>query len=296
MSKKSQPSPLKSFIAGGVGGICSVLSCQPFDTVKVRMQNQAGTALYKNARDCVVKTVKAEGPLALYKGMALPIVGVAPVFAIEFLGYSHGKMLQGNKDLSILQHGLAGSLGGLYMSVIIAPAERIKCLLQIQTTGKGQYSGPLDVIKQLYKEGGIRNITRGTAVTALRDVPAAGCYFGSYEGMKRFLRTDNNSDGPDRELTTSDILLAGGSAGIAYWIWAIGPDVIKTKLQTAPARMYPKGVRSVVPMLLRTEGLKGFLKGSGPAMLRAFPAHACCFTGYEVVLKVMDYIAPIPVY
>jgi len=295
MSKKAEPGPLRSFIAGGVGGVCTVASGQPFDTVKVRMQNQTGTALYKNAMDCTIKTVKTEGPLALYKGMAAPIVGVVPIFAINFLGYSHGKALQGNENLSVFQHGLAGSLGGLYMSVLIAPGERIKCLLQIQTTGAKQYSGPLDVINQLYKEGGIRSIMRGTAATALRDVPASGCYFGCYEAMKAFFRTDRNG-GPDRELTYLDILLAGGSAGIANWVWAIAPDVVKTRLQTAPAGMYPNGVRSVIPELFRTEGPKGFFKGFGPVALRAFPANACCLLGYEAALQIMEKVVPLQEY
>ena len=56
--------------------------------------------------------------------------------------------------------------------------------------------------------------------------------------------------GPDRELTYFDILIAGGAAGIANWVWAIAPDVVKTRLQTAPAGMYPNGVRSVIPELV----------------------------------------------
>ena len=39
---------------------------------------------------------------------------------------------------------------------------------QIQTTGKAQYSGPMDVIKQTYRASGIRGIMRGTAITAVR--------------------------------------------------------------------------------------------------------------------------------
>lgn len=34
--------------------------------------------------------------------------------------------------------------------------------------GTPHYDGPLDVVKKLYKEGGIRSIYRGTAATLLR--------------------------------------------------------------------------------------------------------------------------------
>ena len=39
---------------------------------------------------------------------------------------------------------------------------------QIQTTGKAKYSGPMDVIKQTYRESGLRGIMRGTVITAVR--------------------------------------------------------------------------------------------------------------------------------
>ena len=42
---------------------------------------------------------------------------------------------------------------------------------QVQSMDKAapiKYKGPLDVVKQLYREGGIRSIYRGTAATLLR--------------------------------------------------------------------------------------------------------------------------------
>lgn len=51
-----------------------------------------------------------------------------------------------------------------------APGERIKCLLQIQQGGTAppQYNGMADCAKKLYKQGGIRNIYKGTFATLLR--------------------------------------------------------------------------------------------------------------------------------
>ena len=41
-----------------------------------------------------------------------------------------------------------------------------------------------DCAKQLFREGGIRNVYKGTVLTLMRDVPASGCYFGIYEVLK----------------------------------------------------------------------------------------------------------------
>lgn len=43
---------------------------------------------------------------------------------------------------------------------------------QIQaTTGKVTYSGPMDCVKQLYRQSGIRGIYKGTALTLMRGAP-----------------------------------------------------------------------------------------------------------------------------
>jgi len=105
-------------------------------------------------------------------GMGAPLSGVAPIFAISFFGYSVGKKLQQtvpDEKLTTLQLFYAGAFSGIFTTIIMAPGERIKCLLQIQhADAKPKYSGPLDCAKQLYREGGIRSIYKGTCATLLR--------------------------------------------------------------------------------------------------------------------------------
>ena len=89
---------------------------------------------------------------------------------------------------------------------------------QIQAaSGEIKYAGPMDCVKQLYKENGIRGIYKGTALTLMRgtdavsyiesrclqyidlyrtnrfslsrysDLPASGMYFMTYEWLKNLL-------------------------------------------------------------------------------------------------------------
>ncbi|RUS18891.1 mitochondrial carrier domain-containing protein [Endogone sp. FLAS-F59071] len=76
-------------------------------------------------------------------------------------------------------------------------------------------------------------------------------------------------------------------AGVAMWCIAIPPDVLKSRLQSAPAGTY-KGTLDVLRHTLRTDGPAALFKGLGPAMLRAFPANAACFLGVEASLNVMN--------
>ena len=79
---------------------------------------------------------------------------------------------------STTQICIAGAISSFPTVAIMAPSERIKCLLQVQANeiekgGKAKYGGMTDCAKQLYKEGGIRSIYKGTGATLLRDVPGA---------------------------------------------------------------------------------------------------------------------------
>ncbi|KAL2299901.1 hypothetical protein Nmel_012756, partial [Mimus melanotis] len=141
MAKQPQPiSPLKNFFAGGFGGVCLVFVGHPLDTIKVRLQTQPkpqpGQApLYSGTFDCFRKTLVGEGVRGLYRGMAAPIVGVTPMFAVCFFGFGLGKRLQQRKPDDVLTYPqlfAAGMLSGVFTTVIMAPGERIKCLLQVR--------------------------------------------------------------------------------------------------------------------------------------------------------------------
>ncbi|XP_060914315.1 mitochondrial carnitine/acylcarnitine carrier protein [Labrus mixtus] len=297
MGDEVRVSPLKNFVAGGVAGACLLLAGHPLDTIKVRLQTQpkasrAQYVLYTGTYDCFRKTVSKEGVLGLYKGMGAPLAGVAPMMAISFFGFGLGKQLQQtdpSKPLTNTQIFLSGCLAGVFTTVIVAPGERVKCLLQVQASGgQSRYAGPLDCAVRLYKEQGIRSVYKGTVLTLIRDVPSNGLYFMTYEYLKNFLTPEGQSVS---QLSTPNIILAGGIAGILNWTIALPPDVLKSNFQTAAEGKY-RGLLDVLRTLLREEGPKALYKGFNAVFLRAFPANAACFLGFEVALKGLNALAP----
>lgn len=292
----SDTSPLKGFFAGGFGGVSLVLVGHPLDTMKVRLQTMPKPApgqspMYTGTIDCARKIFLKEGPRGFYKGMTGPLVGVTPIFALSFFGFNVGKSIQQSHPddpLTYEQLFLAGMVAGVFSTVIMAPGERIKCLLQIQQSkATAKYAGPVDCTKQLYREGGIRSVYRGTMATMLRDVPASAVYFMSYEWLQNQLTPEGKSR---KDLNAWRTLFAGGMAGVFNWLVAIPPDTLKSRLQTAPEGKYPKGIRSVFTEMMREEGILALYKGVTPVMLRAFPANAACFLGYEVGMKFLNWV------
>lgn len=286
MVDSPQISISKNFFAGGFGGICLVSAGHPLDTVKVRIQTQPLPVTgqlpeYTGTYDCIRKIFANEGVKGFYKGMATPLIGVTPMYAITFFGYSLGMKLQtpaNGTEYTSLQIFNAGMLSAIFTTALNGPGERVKCLLQVQSANQSSpalYSGPIDCVNKLYRQGGLRSVFRGTFATLLRDVPANGVYFCSYEGLKAKFRLENGSS----ELSALSTIFAGGTAGIIFWISAIPVDVLKSRLQTAPDGQYPNGLRDVFTSVIRLEGIRGLYKGATAVFLRAFPANAACFLG-----------------
>ena len=113
-------------------------------------------------------------------------------------------------------------------------------------------------------------------------------YFASYEVIMRMLLPDGGSRS---EFSIMRTILAGGMAGIFQWCVALPPDVLKTRMQTAPEGKF-KNTMDVFRDLMKEQGPKGLFKGVGPVMTRAFPANACCWLGYEAAISVMNKFVP----
>ncbi|KAJ7042395.1 mitochondrial carrier domain-containing protein [Mycena alexandri] len=273
--KASATDSIKSFIAGGFGGVAAVLVGHPFDLTKTRLQ----TAPYWS------KTVAKDGLTGLYRGMIPPLLGVTPIFAISFWAYDASKKLilsstpnRKSDVLSIPELAVAGFMSAIPTTLVTAPVERAKVLVTGQGGSEQKYKGVFDVMKHLYREGGIRSIFRGAGATVLRDGPGSAAYFAAYEVTKKALTPAGSSPS---ELNLGAIIMAGGTAGVAMWA------VLKSRLQSAPTGTY-SGFMDCARKTIAQDGVRALWKGFGPAMSRAFPANAATFLGVEASRNLMD--------
>ena len=277
MVDSSLKEQIKSFLAGGLGGICLVLVGHPFDLIKVRAQ----TALGRSSLLAIIKEIiTTNGLRGMYRGVSAPLIGVTPIFAVCFWGYDVGLQLYRNflstsgNGTTIGENGgktdyvrylFAGGFSALPTTLIMTPSERLKVVMQTSS----QHSQLTSAFARVWKEGGLRSLFRGSMATLARDVPGSMAYFGTYEVFKR-----NYLGG-----STLGILAAGGFAGIANWIVAIPADVVKSRLQASTNASH--SALSILKELMKNEGFTALFRGIGPVMLRAFPANAACFFGME---------------
>ncbi|KAL9614016.1 MAG: hypothetical protein Q9167_001496 [Letrouitia subvulpina] len=288
---KASVSSLRSLAAGGVGGVCAVLVGHPFDLVKVRLQT-AEKGVYSGAVDVVRRTVAREGlRKGLYAGVSAPLVGVTPM--CKSLVRTFSPYTSPEPPFSIAQISAAGFFSAIPMTLITAPFERVKVLLQIQgqkTLAPGEkprYANGLDVVRQLYREGGIRSVFRGSAMTLARDGPGSAAYFATYEYTKRLMTPKDENGKMSGDLSLTAVMTAGGAAGVAMWIPVFPIDTIKSRLQSAEGR---PTIGGTIRGLYANGGFGAFFPGIGPAMARAVPANAATFLGVELAHMAMNKV------
>jgi solute carrier family 25 carnitine/acylcarnitine transporter 20/29 len=210
-------------------------------------------------------------------------------------GYDVGKSLVKhfstvpNNQFTTAQISAAGFFSAIPMTIITAPMERVKVLLQIQGQHlkpgeKPKYAGSMDCAKQLYREGGIRSVYRGTFMTLARDGPGSAAYFATYEIVKRRL-TPKDENGLPGKLSLPAVMTAGAAAGVAMWIPVFPVDTVKSRLQSMPGK---PTIGGVIGDLYRRGGLRAFFPGLAPALARAVPANAATFLGVELAQQAMS--------
>ncbi|GAV49436.1 hypothetical protein ZYGR_0P00790 [Zygosaccharomyces rouxii] len=268
----------KSLTAGAVGGVFAVLTGHPFDLLKVRCQSGQASSMSHAVKEIVQES---HGSLVasvrgFYRGVIPPLLGVTPIFAVSFWGYDMGKKVVAygqplsQQPLTTSQLATAGFISAIPTTLVMAPTERVKVVLQ---TTEGYTFG--SAAKKLVQDGGIQSLFRGSLATLARDGPGSALYFAAYEVTKKALAKPG-----EEEFSVTKTSIAGGMAGVAMWTGVFPIDTVKTKLQAGEER---SSFRNAVKQIYVTRGgLKGFFPGLGPALLRSFPANAATFVGVEL--------------
>lgn len=148
------------------------------------------------------------------------------------------------------------------MTIISAPFERLKILLQVQGQNpqenghhKKAPSSATAILRGIYLKGGVRSIYRGSLMTFAKDAPDSAVYFTTYEYCKKqFTPTlDNGTEGSLSFLAVSG---AGASAGLMTLIPLFPIDTVKSRLQAAEGK---QSVGSTVRHVYSRGGFEGIL-------------------------------------
>ncbi|ORY88136.1 mitochondrial carrier domain-containing protein [Leucosporidium creatinivorum] len=288
------------FFAGTIAGVASLLTGQPFDTIKVRLQTPppsvAGQEGYRNGWHALGRIVREEKVRGLYKGVMSPMLGIAAINSSVFGIYKlviDAQLTRPSDEPSLGQIGVAGAASGVVTSLLTTPIERLKILQQSSPSHRPQPS-----LLSLLRSHSLSSLYRGLTPTILRDL-AYGPYFLAYHAVCRWEGASPEHGGEGRaeeverearEVGKGRVLVAGGVAGIVGWGVTFPIDVLKTRMQSTPSptSLPPSHPYATLLSTLRhsyaTEGAGVFVRGLGPTLARGVPVNMVCFFVFEGVV------------
>ena len=277
----------KSFLAGNVGGMIGQFLCFPFDAVKIRMQTDAamrGRSMIAVARHIT----RSDGTLALYRGLLVPVLGYGSINATAFgtndWCKSSFRSFNGDgRPLAVWQLVICGGAAGATSAVVRAPIERIKTVMQTAERGDGTraHRGTLDAVRSLVRVGGVPALFVGLSSTVAREVIQFMMYYPCYELLKQ--QTAEHAG--DRAWLATPLI--GAVAGAVQWLPpSYCVDVVKSRMQADTTGRYASAL-DCARQTYMAGGARVFVRGLGPALIRAVPLHAGVFTGYELTMAAL---------
>ncbi|KAG0472422.1 hypothetical protein HPP92_016968 [Vanilla planifolia] len=292
----------KEYAAGFAAGIATVIIGHPFDTIKVKLQahnTKTHVKEYRNALHCTSRILSTEGVKGLYRGASSSFVGMAFESSLLFGMYSQTKQfLQGEAQSNKPQLRViipSAAFGGALISMILCPAELVKCRIQVQGKDSAvssyiRYNDPLDCALKTIKNEGVAGMFRGGLATLLRESIGNAAFFTTYESSRHYIHSKLR---PSKSLAAKFLqdmgigIISGGISGMAFWVAVLPMDVAKTVIQTAPDSKCCRNPFSTLYLIYKRVGLRGCYAGLGPTLLRAFPANAAAIVTWEFSAKML---------
>ncbi|XP_033115911.1 mitochondrial basic amino acids transporter-like [Anneissia japonica] len=278
------------FVAGGASGIAGTVVGHPFDTVKVRLQNQGTVTRYKSGFECFMRIAREESTFGFFKGMISPLCGA--VLSNSFLFGIEDNILELIGGASTTNHFIAGSISGLVCTSFICPLDLAKIRLQMQGIGTKQvaqsqkhYKNSLQAIYKIFKSDGLQGCYRGIGINLIRDIPSTGLYFCADHYLSSLIASYT----PGNKASTVWLFFAGGLAGSLSWLSIYPLDVIKSRWQAdgvGHMRLYSSYLDCLL-QCTRKEGWSILFKGVTVTMLRGIPVNGAIFVVYKYVKQLL---------
>ncbi|XP_074186000.1 mitochondrial ornithine transporter 1 isoform X2 [Rhinolophus sinicus] len=234
--------------AGAAGGTACVLTGQPFDTMKVKMQTFPD--LYRGLTDCCLKTYSQVGFRGFYKGTSPALIANIAENSVLFMCYGFCQQV-------------------------------VRKVVGLDRQAK--LSTVWSVVKSILGKDGPLGFYHGLSSTLLREVPGYFFFFGGYELSRSFFASGGSKD----ELGPVPLMLSGGVGGICLWLAVYPVDCIKSRIQVLSMSGKQAGFIGTFISVVKNEGITALYSGLKPTMIRAFPANGALFLAYEYSRKLM---------
>ncbi|KAI8736670.1 S-adenosylmethionine mitochondrial carrier protein [Biomphalaria glabrata] len=250
VAEKTQVPFKVALLAGGAAGTAVDVILFPLDTIKTRLQSEAGF-------------IKSGGIRGVYSGLLSAALGSAPGAALFFVAYETSKSIYGSlvqhEGLQSIGHMMAATLGEVTACLVRVPVEVVKQRTQVFST-----SSSLESFRYTLRSEGLRGFYRGYASTVMREVPFSVIQFPLWEFMKSKV-----SEKTGQPVTAWQSSICGAVAGGTSAAITTPLDVAKTRIILAKkGSTVAKGdIGFVLRQVIHERGLPGLFSGMVPRVV-----------------------------
>jgi len=280
---------IKDLSAGSIAGMAGMVVGHPLDVVKTRVQATTSSMRSLSTLGCLRAILQQEGWKGIWRGIGPPVFAMAwwqaTVFASYELTFDKLSSANVNEEAARLSAGL---VSGAASCIITVPTDAVKIKLQLDRGSAEGAKSSWCCARQMVARSGMSSLFGGMSSCLWRDIPCVALYLGAYSKAKdacfRLFRTEAGSEGWRAMAAES---LAGGIAGSVSWAAATPLDAVKTVQQEMAAEGQKLGLVQVCRKIYHLDGMRGFLRGFGPLVIRAFPVNALTFLMYERIKQLL---------
>lgn len=282
----------REFASGFIAGSITSIIVHPFDLIKLRLQLNAGTLQGSKSSWSKVyheltrsSASSSSSPLkSLYRGVSINVLGNSIAWALYFGLYRWNKdqlsnchILSNNNTLIYL---MSGTLAGMTTSLITNPIWILKT--RIMSLNKDQtvkYANIRSSIKNLILLNGWKSLKIGL-IPAMMGVSQGALYFMVYDNLKNWLGITREKKLKPLEIITITSISKMISMSLVYPL-----QLIKSNQQSIKATKNNnyKSMRTLIPFIIKQNGVKGLYKGLATNICKAIPSTCITFYIYETV-------------
>jgi len=302
-----QLSTVEGFLCGAVAACIAVTASNPAEVIKTRLQLQGelakggGEKVYKNAFDAFAKTWKNEGLRGVQRGLPAAylyqfLLNGSRLGFYEPLRRSINRLVGFSPTdqvpiTSLLAGAASGVIGAGLGNPLFLVKARIQAYSPAQPVGtQHYYRSSWDALSTIWRTERLRGLFRGVDAAALRTGMGSSVQLPSYNFTKQTI-VRNGWGKADSTLT---FLASSAISGACVCIVMQPADTALTRMYNQPTQKLPSG--KVVGLLyknpidclwktVKTEGVRGWYKGTTAHFLRIAPHTIITLTANDIIIN-----------
>ncbi|XP_057467052.1 probable ADP,ATP carrier protein At5g56450 [Actinidia eriantha] len=292
----------RDLMAGAVmGGVVHTIVA-PIERAKLLLQTQESNAAivagphrrFKGMLDCIVRTVREEGIISLWRGNGTSVLRYYPSVALNFsLKDLYRNILrssnpQGSQIVSgASANFIAGAAAGCTTLIIIYPLDiaHTRLAADLGRTDARQFRGICHFLSTIGKKDGIQGIYRGLPASLHGMVVHRGLYFGGFDTIKEMMSEESK---PEVALWKRWVVAQAVTTSAGLLSYPLDTVRRRMMMQSGSERPMYSSTLDCWRKIHRTEGVASFYRGAVSNMFRSTGA-AAILVLYDEVKKFMNW-------